>query len=130
MHSNLRIGAVGIALLLFGCGRCDSPPPPAPPPELVLAPEQGEVPDVVVVALAQAKADRRRLLVYVSATWCEPCQRFQQGLERGEFASELTGIRLLKFDRDRDGARLDVAGYGSEYVPLFVIPEASGRAGP
>jgi thiol-disulfide isomerase/thioredoxin len=103
---------------------CKSSPPP---PEFVPAPAAGEVATVVKSALADAKRDGRRLLVYVSASWCEPCQRFQDAIKAGQLQTELAGVRFLKFDRDRDEARLTAAGYGSELIPLFVFPDENGR---
>jgi hypothetical protein len=69
-----------------------------------------------------------RTLVYVGATWCEPCQAFHRALEAGELDRELAGTRFLEFDSDRDGPELSRAGYGSKYIPLFVMPDPDGRA--
>jgi thiol-disulfide isomerase/thioredoxin len=68
----------------------------------------------------------RRLLVYVGATWCEPCQRFRQAAERGDLDTSFPGLTFLEFDEDRDGARLSQAGYASEYIPLIAIPNEDG----
>jgi thiol-disulfide isomerase/thioredoxin len=94
--------------------------------ELVAAAD-GDVATVVKAELARARADGRVLAVYVGATWCEPCERFHHAAERGELDAALAPVRLVVFDLDRDEARLKAAGYGTQYVPLFVVPDADGR---
>jgi thiol-disulfide isomerase/thioredoxin len=95
-------------------------------PEFVLAGD-GDVDAVVRQALEAAAADDRRLVVYVGAAWCEPCQAFHHAVERGELDEALAGVRFMEFDSDRDGQRLRVAGYGGRLIPRFVLPDASGR---
>ncbi|MCA9662986.1 MAG: thioredoxin, partial [Myxococcales bacterium] len=46
----------------------------------------------------------------------------------GELAEQLPPARFLEFDLDRDQQRLAEAGYSSRLIPLFVIPDADGRA--
>lgn len=78
-------------------------------------------------ALSAAAADERRVVVYVGATWCEPCQAFHHAVERGELDDALVGVRFVEFDSDHDGARLQAAGYGGRLIPRFVLPDARGR---
>jgi len=96
-------------------------------PEMVPAPADGDVDAVVRQALTAATAEERRLVVYVGASWCEPCEAFHQAVERGELDAALAGVRFLEFDSDRDGARLSAAGYGGRLIPRFVVPGADGR---
>jgi thiol-disulfide isomerase/thioredoxin len=99
-----------------------------PPPSVEVAPADGRpVADVVRESLARAHSSGARLLVYVGATWCEPCHRFLDAVRAGELNEALPGLRLLEFDFDRDQARLATAGYADEYVPLFVVPGVDGR---
>ena len=105
-----------------------SAPARPPKPEFVPAVE-GEVDVVVRNALDVAQQQQRRLVVYVGATWCEPCQAFHDAVERGELDDALSGVRFVEFDSDRDGARLDAAGYAGRYIPRFVLPQADGRGG-
>ncbi len=126
--------AVGLA-----CGKSSAPEePPAPAPveaapvakgrvELVDAPE-GDVPTLVTQARASAESRHRKLLVYIGATWCEPCQRFHHAAEKGELDAEFPDLTLLVFDMDRDGVRLGMAGYQPEFIPYFGIPDAQGKA--
>ena len=95
-------------------------------PELVEA-GPGPADEVVRGALAAADRDGRRLLVYISATWCEPCERFQKALRAGELDAAFPRLRMLKFDHDRDLPRLQAAGYAGNLIPRFVIPGPDGR---
>jgi thiol-disulfide isomerase/thioredoxin len=99
-------------------------------PRFVVAPESGDLADSVARAMAAASAERRRVVVYVGATWCEPCQKFHHAVERGELAGveALAQISLLEFDLDRDRERLAAAGYTSKYIPLFALPGPDGRS--
>jgi hypothetical protein len=96
--------------------------------ELVEAPPGEAVESAVRGALARAAASKRTLVVYVGATWCEPCQRFHHAAEHGELDATFPTMTLLEFDLDRDGERLASAGYVSKYIPLFALPSADGRA--
>ncbi len=117
--------AVIVAVLaLAGCVKR------APEPqhvELVAAPP-GEVAAVVRGELARARADRRDLLVYEGASWCEPCQRFHRAAAAGQLDRDFPSLRLLEFDADNDSERLAAAGYQSRLIPLFALPLPDGRS--
>jgi thiol-disulfide isomerase/thioredoxin len=93
----------------------------APGPRFEPAPP-GDVPGVVLTAVARAKAEGRRLVVYEGASWCEPCQHFHAAVAQGELNAAFPRLTLLEFDADRDRDRLIAAGYGSQYIPLFALP--------
>jgi len=76
----------------------------------------------------EADASGMRVLVYVGATWCEPCQRFHRALESGQLDEALAGTKFVEFDSDRDASELKAAGYASKYIPLFSVPDQSGHA--
>jgi thiol-disulfide isomerase/thioredoxin len=95
---------------------------------LMNAPAAGEVDEIVRSAQAKAMADRRRVVVYVGASWCEPCQRFHHAAERGELDAKFSDVDLLGFDADHDAERLASAGYASKLIPLFALPGPDGRA--
>jgi thiol-disulfide isomerase/thioredoxin len=99
-------------------------------PEFVPAPEAGEVAELVRAELERAEADGRTLLIYVGATWCEPCRYFHEAVDHGELDEVFPELRLLEFDLDRDRDRLAAAGYVSRMIPLFVAPAPDGLAGP
>ncbi|MGH7295818.1 MAG: thioredoxin [Polyangiaceae bacterium] len=92
------------------------------------APAVGEVDAAVRDAMKRASAEHRRVVVYVGATWCEPCQRFHHAAERGELDSTFPDVDLLTYDMDRDARRLVAAGYVSKLIPLFALPGPDGRA--
>jgi hypothetical protein len=106
-------------------------PDPAPVKEehvtIVHAPS-GEIPPIVQSEAERATSAGRRLVVYVGATWCEPCQRFHHALENGELDSALPKLTLVEFDAEHDSQRLRNAGYGSKFIPLFVLPKPDGTA--
>jgi thiol-disulfide isomerase/thioredoxin len=91
----------------------------------------GELPleQFVQREVERAAAEDARVLVYVGATWCEPCQHLHDAIERGELDGKLDGVRFLEFDADRDREPLRAAGYRSKYSPLLAIPKPDGRAG-
>ena len=74
-----------------------------------------------------ADADRVRVLVYVGASWCEPCQQFHRAVERGELNEALSGLRFLEFDQDHDANALKAAGYDYAYIPVLALPDPDGR---
>jgi thiol-disulfide isomerase/thioredoxin len=88
----------------------------------------GDVAAIVREASAAAAASRRALLVYVGASWCEPCQRFHRAAEAGALDAVLPRLMLLEFDMDRDRDRLAAAGYDAKYIPLFALPSSDGTA--
>jgi thiol-disulfide isomerase/thioredoxin len=135
------LAAAALAAATAGC-KADPPtaerePPPAvtaagavrkPGVEVIAAPEAGDVAEIVQGELARAGKEGRRLLVYVGATWCEPCQRFHQAAQKGELDAAFPGLRLVEFDLDRDRDRLQRAGYTSKMIPLFALPRLDGAA--
>jgi thiol-disulfide isomerase/thioredoxin len=110
--------------------------PPATP--LVLAPTSGirwtqapagsDAAALVRTSLTQARSEGRRLLVYVGATWCEPCQRFHHAVDAGELDAAFPRLSIVGFDADHDGETLAAAGYTSRLIPLFALPNDDGRA--
>jgi hypothetical protein len=117
--------ALAAAPLGLGCQRPARGMHP-PGPELIEA-GAGPVPDVVRHAQQDAARDGRQLLVYISATWCQPCERFQKALRGHQLDAYFPTLRLLKFDQDQDRARLDQAGFSGALIPRFVVPGPDGR---
>ncbi len=132
------------ALTLGACKSAPVEPTPAPSasagparpatgaakPDLVDAPPTENVAAYVKGELQRAARDKKKLVVYVGATWCEPCQRFHQALLAGKLDRELAGVRFVAYDLDRSRELLDEAGYSSTLIPLFCVPESDGRGGP
>ena len=111
-----------------------APPPAAPSrsrakPELTHRSEPAPpLEQFVQQHVEEADASGKRVLVYVGATWCEPCKRFHRALASGELDESLAGTKFIEFDADRDAAELRQAGYASKYIPLFSVPDQSGHA--
>ncbi|HEY1692354.1 MAG TPA: thioredoxin family protein [Polyangiaceae bacterium] len=105
-----------------------TPPKPSGKLRLVAPAADGDVDAIVRAAMGKASAEKRRVVVYVGATWCEPCQRFHHAAEKGELDDTFPDVDFLAFDADHDHERLAVAGYTSHYIPLFALPQADGHA--
>lgn len=128
-----------VAAALVGCERTPTPQPdpaasvaaasklPARAVTFKRATSGGSIPEQVQRERAEAQASGQRLVVYVGATWCEPCQRFHHAAEEGKLEGQLPPVRFLEFDLDRDGDQLKAAGYRSRYIPLFALPGDDGR---
>jgi hypothetical protein len=115
------------SLAAGGCARKDVPPP-APHLRVISAPPEGAVEPIVREELARAEVDKRRLVVYVGASWCEPCQRFHGAAQSGQLDATFPDLTLLEFDLDRDSERLAAARYVSRLIPLFALPSPDGSA--
>ena len=117
-------------LLCLALGCTTNGPPPIDPSatvRFVTAP-QGDVAPLLVAQLARSSAERRRVVVYVSAPWCEPCRVFHEAVERGEMTGKIGPLDLVAFDAEPDAERLVMAGYESQFIPAFTVPNADGRA--
>jgi len=86
----------------------------------------GEVPAVVHDAVLKERDKGRKLLVYVGATWCEPCQRFHTAANAGELDATFPDVTMLEFDLDADKVRLEASGYHMTYIPYFGLPNDDG----
>jgi hypothetical protein len=96
---------------------------------LVEAPrEGGAVEPIIQEQLELALAAHERVLVYVGAPWCEPCERFRAAVTRGELDDVLSGTRLVEFDADQYETALHEAGYSYELIPVLAIPASDGRS--
>lgn len=111
---------------LLACGNSGQAPAPSGKVALVPAPPTVAVAPWVVEQLAAAPG--RDVVVYVGATWCEPCGYFHRAVVDGQLDAGFPRLTILEFDADLDEARLRDAGYTSQMIPLFVRPGADGRA--
>ena len=100
----------------------------APPPAFLRYPRPGgAIEPWVQEQVELAEAAHLRVLVYVGASWCEPCQRFHQAVEHGELNGTLNGLRFLEFDQDQDASALKTAGYVYQYIPVLALPDPDGK---
>jgi thiol-disulfide isomerase/thioredoxin len=104
-------------------------PAPARSAQLRIVPAPGgEVASVVRAEAERQRAIGRTTLVYVGATWCEPCRNFHRAAAAGELDRALPDVTMIEFDLDEDKTRLEIAGYASSYIPLFALPSSDGKA--
>lgn len=96
--------------------------------EMIEAPATTDLAAYVAPQIARAAADHKTLVVYVGASWCEPCRHFHEAAASHQLDDEFGDLRLVMFDADRDGPALGRAGYHSPMIPLFALPNADGRA--
>lgn len=128
-----------MALLQWACSekvellpapRPSQPSVAGPPPQKRLlwrdAAAAGPLPEQVQQAAQEAQERGQRLLVYVGASWCEPCRYFHDAAQQGQLDAELGQVMVLAYDADRDRARLEAAGYQSKMIPLLALPSATG----
>jgi thiol-disulfide isomerase/thioredoxin len=126
-RSAVPIAALALALAIAAAG-CESPSGSAPPSGAAATAPACDVADIARREAERARRDGRALLVYVGASWCEPCKRFHEAAEAGQIRG-LPPLRMLELDLDRDADRLAAAGYASKMIPLFAVPGPDGRGG-
>ncbi len=86
------------------------------------------IPPYVAEEVDNAKTSGAHVIVYVGAVWCEPCMRFKKAVKEGKLDRTFPQLRFLEFDRDQYQDELEVAGYASKMIPLFCVPEPTGKA--
>jgi hypothetical protein len=96
--------------------------------ELVDATPAADVKPQIAGELARTTAAYKHMLVYVGASWCEPCGQFHDAALAGKLDATFGDVRMLVFDADRDNEALDRAGYKYQLIPLFAVPRADGSA--
>jgi thiol-disulfide isomerase/thioredoxin len=135
-------------LALAACSKQEVAPHPDPAPKAsahaavpdgpigVLAPKdqlrtitapEGDADKVVRDTMAREAQEGRKVLVYIGATWCEPCKRFHAAANRGDLDKSFPDLTLLEFDADKDGERLLNANYETRLIPYFGKPGPDGR---
>jgi hypothetical protein len=129
----LRVAILAAAALVAGACSKEEPIKQEPPAAKAVATHVeivkttgDDVQETVRREVVRAKADKRDLIVYVGATWCEPCQYFHNAAAAGELDGAFPTLRLVEFDLDRDREALDRAGYSSKMIPLFALPREDG----
>ena len=143
---NVRLGLLGVVVVLAGCvevaprpnrskgqpknAEASAPSAPAAKgaPKFIAA-SDGTAEATIQAAMVAAKQEQRTVVVYVGASWCEPCQYFHEAVEAGRLDEPLAGVTFVEFDSDRDGERLVAAGYDGRLIPRFALPGEDGRFG-
>ena len=114
-------------LVLLACNS-QSAPPSGGRVEIIAAPATGDIAPYIASEVSRGARDRVPVLVYVGATWCEPCRDFHAAAMAGKLDAALGPLRLVEYDLDRDESQLAAIGYTSKLVPLFARPAADGKA--
>lgn len=83
--------------------------------------------DFVRAESARADHDKKKLVIYVGATWCEPCQRFHHAAEAGELDRVFGDVRFIDLDADKNASEVAALGCESKMIPLFALPGPDGR---
>src|SRR5450432_2307288 len=137
-HRSLTLALAAIAAL--GCSRGHGEPNRKSPaeapsgavsavrPSFLRYPGQaGAIEPWIQEQVELAEAAHLRVLVYVGASWCEPCQHFHRAVAQGELDASMNGLRFLEFDQDRDASVLRAAGYVYQFIPVLALPDPDGR---
>lgn len=132
--------ALWLAIALLGC---KSEPAPTtttaaasgttpPVGKLTLVKAKPHVPVEVLMKeeLERAQATGQQVIVYVGASWCEPCRYFHDAAAKGELDDAFPKLRVIEFDADADEARLTTAGCRSRMIPLFSRVTPEGKCDP
>ncbi len=132
-HRHVRgpIHALVLALVFTACAKQSAPESRAGTPSQASLPPTLRAlanTDEIVPACEQAKVATRACVVYVGASWCEPCLTFHKALAAGELDTQLRGIDFLEFDWDQSQRQLDEWGYAGNLIPRFVLPQPDGHA--
>jgi len=123
-----RLLPVAALAALAGCQTGSPAPPSRGKLELIEAPATADVAAYLAPLIVRADGDHKKLVVYVGASWCEPCRHFHDAAVANQLDARFGDLRIIAFDADRDDPVLEVAGYHSSLLPLFALPNGDGRA--
>lgn len=95
--------------------------------EWVKVPAGSDPSAYVKTELERAKSDQKKLVLYVGAKWCEPCNHFHEATDRGELDAAFPDLRLVAFDHDEESNAIAALGCESKFIPMFSVPDAEGH---
>jgi len=78
-------------------------------------------------AMEAGKARSKPVLVYVTATWCGPCQEMKRSTLADERVAELIHDQFEAVKVDLDANRELAARLGAEAIPFFAILNGDGN---
>lgn len=114
----------GALLFSFAVAQADGP---APFTLEEITPAEGAFPAVLERELARASAHHQKPFVWVSATWCGPCQKLKASLGDARMKDAFSGTFIIHVDLDAWNAQLARAGFQVGGVPAFFALDAHGR---
>lgn len=126
-HEKL-VGAVALSLVLAACQPGGGAKSGAGKRAELVSAGPGAIAPLLQLAADQARTDARRLVVYVGASWCEPCRYFLDAVAADALPDRFSDLRFIKFDFDVDERRLQEAGLGGQMLPRFVLIGPQGQA--
>ena len=77
--------------------------------------------------LAQARKERKPLVLYLGAVWCAPCKQVEAYRSSAAGQAALAKIQLVPYDVDTPAGKLVEARYPGGGLPRFVAVDFSGR---
>jgi thioredoxin-like negative regulator of GroEL len=77
--------------------------------------------------LAQARKDRKPLVLYFGAVWCGPCKQVEAYTSSAAGRAALAKIKVVPYDVDTSAGKLVEARYPGGGLPRFVAVDFSGR---
>jgi thiol-disulfide isomerase/thioredoxin len=77
--------------------------------------------------LAQARQERRPLILYFGAAWCGPCRQVEAYLNTAAGKAAVARIQLVHYDVDSSAGKLVEGRYPGSALPRFVAVDFSGR---
>ncbi|MCU0699231.1 MAG: thioredoxin [Myxococcaceae bacterium] len=117
-----------LGLILAGCTKAAAPTiDPAATVRFITPPIDGDVANIMSAQRSKSKAEGRQVLLYCGASWCEPCRFFHEAVDRGELTGKLGALDLVAFDAQVDAERMLMAGYESQFIPLFAAVGPDGK---
>jgi hypothetical protein len=85
--------------------------------------------DGVKAEVAKAQAKKLTPIVYVGATWCDPCLALKKHRDDPKMVDAFEGTFVIEIDADDwNAASFGALGYKTSVIPIFIAVDAEGKA--